>query len=522
MEEYWKIPRKLIYRERDSLNDFGVKDSDSLNGRLFQLLSEQFLATNGAKTLLLQCFNNAYYLCTIILLEDIPHLWVDKYEENLLKMKVQWNNDACAASFALAYEMLQVSEPKYQKDSLLLKAIYHRFKYGDWNGVVAAQTFYKLIDRVEKSGILLSKNEFAPRDIVEVIEEIRNEETPMLVQNVEYICESLACMENSRRRMFGADLTIAHLNDFLKRTNKDYYSLLEDFGIDPNRGVISKKKVNPIKEAIEYIENHYPAQNEENIDEHVTSIEDIQLPQEESHSKTISQTIDTTPLQARIDEVEKKNAELENDNKELREQLASKTLTSGDEYEKVKRRNEVLESLNEANEKRLERYKSILGTEEELSKEKQFSITERIIFCSALLGCSLSKDDINQMQMAKLIARFSGDKWESIRITINKLSDKRTALEEVAKKAKQEKDAGAHDAVWRKVGDKYKGITNAALNVYKYLHAAVKGETIGAKGHYCKQAMENIDQAYYLTDRKLINRTDRQPKRDFELPPEEI
>lgn len=94
MEDYWNVPRELIYRERENLNDFGVKDSHSLNGRLFQLLSEQFLSANGADTLLLQCFNNAYYLCTIILLEDLPHLKVDKYEENLLKMKVQWNRDA--------------------------------------------------------------------------------------------------------------------------------------------------------------------------------------------------------------------------------------------------------------------------------------------------------------------------------------------------------------------------------------------------------------------------------------------
>ena len=42
MEDYWNVPRELIYRERENLNDFGVKDSHSLNGRLFQLLSEQF------------------------------------------------------------------------------------------------------------------------------------------------------------------------------------------------------------------------------------------------------------------------------------------------------------------------------------------------------------------------------------------------------------------------------------------------------------------------------------------------
>ena len=233
-------------------------------------------------------------------------------------------------------------------------------------------------------------------------------------------------------------------------------------------------------------------------------------------------TVDTIPLQARIDELEKKNAELEKDNKELREELANKALASSNEYEEMKQRSEVLESLNQANEKRLKNYESILGTEEELSKEKHFSITERIIFCSALLGCSLSEDGISQMQMAKLISRFSGDKHEAIRTTINKINKKLKALVEVAEKAKQEKDAGARDSIWRVEGEKYIGITNAALNVYKFLHAAVKGQTIGAKVHYCQQAMENINQAYYLTERKLINKTDWQPKGEFELPPEEI
>lgn len=229
-----------------------------------------------------------------------------------------------------------------------------------------------------------------------------------------------------------------------------------------------------------------------------------------------------TDLQARIKELQEELDTEKAKNAKLEEEKANKAQLSNDEYEEVKRRNDVLESLNKSNEKRLVRYESILGTEEQLSKEKKFSITERIIFCSALLGCSLSEDDISQMQMAKLITRFSGDKWESIRTTISKMNGKRTALVDIEKKAAKEKDAGARVAVWKIEGEKYKGITNAALNVYNYLHAAVKGETIAAKVYRCRQAMEDIDQAYYLSERKLIDRTDRQPEGDFELPPDEI
>ena len=181
--------------------------------------------------------------------------------------------------------------------------------------------------------------------------------------------------------------------------------------------------------------------------------------------------------------------------------------------------------MYEVADNQLKRYETILGTTEELSKEKMFSIAERIIFCSSLLGCSLSEDDIIQQQMAKMIRRFSGDKWEAIRTTISKMNGKRNDLVEVANNAKKAKDAGARMAVWRKEEKKFKGITNAALNVYNYLHSVVKGGTVAAKIHQCKQAMENIDQAYYLSERKLITSPYNQPEGDedkFILPLEEI
>ena len=127
--------------------------------------------------------------------------------------------------------------------------------------------------------------------------------------------------------------------------------------------------------------------------------------------------------------------------------------------------------------------------------------------------------------MAKMISRFSGDKWGSIRATISDMNGKRNSLVEVANKAMKEKDAEARMAIWRKEEDRFKGLTNAAQNVYNYLHAAVKGGTILAKPIKCKQALENIDQAYYLSERKLIIPPYNQPEGDedkFLLPSADI
>lgn len=231
MEDYWNVPRVLIYRERNSLNDFGVRDSDTLNGRLFQLLLEHFRSANDAKSLLLQCFNNAYYLCTIILMEDYPDLCVDKYEKNLLDMKVHWKEDTCAASFALAYEMLQVCYPKLKKDAPLLQAIYHRFRYGHWNAMAAANSFYYLINRVDKKGIILSKSDFTPRDICELIhvdeENFSAEEMELdygvltLAKGADYVCEFIS--KNGSSKAERTELTnkvISRMNSFLKMVDE--------------------------------------------------------------------------------------------------------------------------------------------------------------------------------------------------------------------------------------------------------------------------------------------------------------
>ena len=351
MDDYWNVPRKLIYRERENLNDFGIKESNSLNGRLFQLLSEQFLSANGADTLLLQCFNNAYYLCTIILLEDLPHLKVDKYENNLLMMNVQWNRDACAASFALAYEMLQVCEPKYQKDSLLLKAIYHRFRYNEWNEIVAAKTFYELIDKVEKDDIFLSKNEFAPRDIVEVIGdvgktlEVTEVELHLYVNCNEYICERLDCLDDNRRRIYGADFIISRLNNYLRVTyvRWGYNPKTKRFRPAPNR-IIDEigdsfrlaKKVNPIEKAIEYYTEHYPTKEENDSKEKAA---------EYPHAP------ETDVLQASKRELDSK---LNQQKRELQQQLAEKDKALQDALQTIEEYKQPVKELTAKQKIRME------------------------------------------------------------------------------------------------------------------------------------------------------------------------
>lgn len=65
------IPRELIYQDKQSLDDFGVKGASSLNKILFvdYLMGAQELKVGeyGFNVRALKAFNDAYYACTVIL-----------------------------------------------------------------------------------------------------------------------------------------------------------------------------------------------------------------------------------------------------------------------------------------------------------------------------------------------------------------------------------------------------------------------------------------------------------------------
>lgn len=530
--DYIEIPRSLIYKDRTDLKDFGVQDINSVNQQLFSNLKKLFMATDRAKDLILRCFNNAYYICTLIPFDDFPDMQVAEYEKLLMKGDPYDIEEICAVSMAMVCKLLPAYDARWRSENNdLINSIQYRFTHYQWMNSGARKSFEFMEEKHNTIGLFLPPNVFSPRDILDAIE---NVSVNVLAIGVKYVCKQLALLDDSHKRMYGADLAIARLNDDLRE-------IYEDWGYDPKTKTFDPEMDNPIgdaiqdlqlfdketklkEEAVKYLVDHYPTQKDDSDNQSIWAKEEQAL-HKEVPILVASQTADIANLLKRNEDLEKLNAELEKENKELREQLVTSSPITNEEFENLKADWEHDKIVKEAAEKRLERYESILGTEDELSKEKKFSIAERIIFCSALLGCSLSEDDIIQQQMAKMIRRFSGDTWQSIRTNISKMNGKRTALVDVANKANKEIDSGARLTVWRREEKKFQGVTNAALNVYNYLHAAVRGGTIGAKTHQCKQAMENIDHAYYLSERKLIISPYSQPvgdEDDFALPPDEI
>lgn len=210
--DYTKIPRELIYRDRKTLNDFGVNDSMSFNHLLYSHLKRQrfLLDENNAKELVLQCFNNAYYICTLIYLDDYPDLCIAHYaskasegdfKDELLRGCV------CAASLAMACELLSASDNRWKEDKTLIDAFRERISaYG------SSSAFINVEQEAKRKGIQLTRNMYTPRNIQEIVNTVSEKEIAL---NSDYICERI-CQQQYSKKTELANMLIDRLDQCLE------------------------------------------------------------------------------------------------------------------------------------------------------------------------------------------------------------------------------------------------------------------------------------------------------------------
>lgn len=270
--DYTKIPRELIYKDRTNLKDYGVQVYGTMNNYLFtQMRKLTLLRCGNAKEIALQCFNNAYYICTLIQLDEYPDLSMDKYEKNLLEVKIPFPEDVYQASMALVCVLLAAYDDKYkQNDNPLIDSIHHWTSSNKWTGSLCHNSFEDILKACSTDKFTLPKSEFAPRNIIEIIENCSESDLQVYP---EFICERLALLKDPRQQMHGADMAIARIKDFQHELCEEseynpqkncFNRTIDIFSIsDLNWEISVTNKYKQSKEAIDYYTEHYP-KNEEN------------------------------------------------------------------------------------------------------------------------------------------------------------------------------------------------------------------------------------------------------------------
>ncbi len=434
---YIELPRELYFRDRQDIEEYSIDNEKTLEHLFLEkLLNRPFMmCAEDAPTYALSIFNNAYYLCSIVLRDPVPKLYLGQYmaiASNNHKDTL-WENHIMPATMALLYNLLRVY-CGYDQGNSFMKLLWENFLNWDVKGAAEGkEDFYSLIISSNDFSTTEDFDRFEERSMIDLLSD-KSISNSFIIKNIDSIISI----------MFG----------------------MADEGI----------ALPLLKEKIEGVE---PLIDDKTFSTLIETLKDAY-----KHT-TLEWTEPKKPtvffIAGEEDMAEGNTLPVENSEK----------------IEELNRELEYYKTLYEAANKQLERYNEELSTVEELTMSEKFNITERVIFFHSLLGCSLT--EINQVQMAKFIERLTGDKWGSIRATISDINSQIKKVEEEESK------------------EFSKGVSSAALNVYKFIHAAVNGSTIGAKPFQCKQAMENIKNTYNLK----VESTDNQPTGDFLLTAEE-
>lgn len=241
--DYTQIPRELIYKDRKDLKDFGVHVPGTMNYLLFiQLKQQALLGVPGAREVALKCYNNAYYVCTLILLEadDFPELRISDYVNKLLETEKDYKHidEVCLASMAMACLLLTKYAPqKYGTDSDIWKKINYRCTHYQWYHSEATTIFHNIMSGRYSPISSLSDTEFSPRDIVEAIEEIGNDNPILLELGIEYIIQEIRKLSNQEQQRECISIAIKDLDGWggkgRLKSSKRLQELSQELGLEP-------------------------------------------------------------------------------------------------------------------------------------------------------------------------------------------------------------------------------------------------------------------------------------------------
>ena len=479
--DYTKLPKDLIYQDRKMLDDFMHNQiTEKLVGNMLDI---NVLQISEFEKHALDCLNTAYYICTMAQVESKPEWRFGEYCDISLQLNQYYKVEYQRVVLSLVIILLECCNPEVISHSQVLIDKLRAFVTRGGNSTVGIfagslgtpilalrEIFPRLYQGIDHA-IIFPDNEFSPRNLVKAVSEDGMELSGRLYQAAD-ICTAVThfCKTNEEKKVV-LNEAIKHgfvrmgevTYDFSKWPEAEYNKLLsllekvdnDDTGKEKEQKETAKEPESDYyKEQFEKLKNEYERlradfekyKNDMSITKE--EFDEIFPPNDNQQKKEEPVNTDNSPLLARITDLE-------------------------NEVEKYR-------TLYEVADNQLKRFQDEEETCVDLNEEQKLGINERIIFVSSLLGVSLKPDIVNQIQLAKLIAKLTGDSWESIRSRISSINSETQQVDD----GKLEKFS--------------EGTQTAAKNVYKLIDKAVKGSTRANKGYQCRQALENINLTYKL------------------------
>lgn len=378
--DWTRIPRSLIYEERKRLEDLNVETEGTLEETFFKKLIKRplIMRLDDPYESVINVFNNARYLCTLILLEKHPYLFRHVYYKLGVKDhegETLWEYHLYPATMALVCNYLCNNLGYIDKDDIVKHYLDHLQEWGKVSPE-GQDDFYTLL-LLEGNPFLnpLGKNSFAPRII-----------THNALKQAFY-------SGKQTWRNFTHDYDMNTINDIfscLGKTNEEKEDMRQSLRLDVDTFCDQERKPRV-------------------------------LAQIDALSFSSAQEIANTGMEARYSRLlfEKQllSKELEELKVKLKEaevekQHAKDMLPSSDYHDHMREELETVKSELEA-----------LKNTQKLFEKSDFESQEFIIFFSNLLGVDLSPESINQSALAYFLQEMSGRKGIS-QSTISRLNKK--------------------------------------------------------------------------------------------------
>lgn len=303
--DYTTVPRSLIYRDRRSLEEFGVYGDHKINIEIAKALrSFPIINERNAESKALTCMNNAYYICTMALLEKDPVWRISDYETiSDTVNNTRWKIEIRKITISLVYLYLCCLPDDVGT---------HLMDFlQELNRKVSTYGYFEHILENIDEDVELPPNEFAPRIIdMEAVQDALAVEGFSWVKFVNYfeersvrdIVEAFGKTEDEKHNVVDLLRQVSHgfytagFNDYPEKVDKLLDNIDKEISFDFNPGDERKIK-------------------------------------EEDKAELII-PIDPEPYEARIKELESEIEKLKSENKELKEQQPP--TDNNDEIEELK------------------------------------------------------------------------------------------------------------------------------------------------------------------------------------------